>query len=830
MHGVASSIRLHIERKDPLDERDFSGQTALMIAARRNHLEACSLLLQAGANPDLQDKNGLTALHLAEQAGAADTCRMLAELERTLVQAVPESAVGQDSKDSPDCNRDFSSVAHSTPWVFAEEEVASAEWEPVTESEPPKDDEVLLSQTSQTQASISAHIPFDPMAIPWDEVSVYLPERLQSEALSGSLAEGLRVVILRCLREGSVPSVSLESLLEEEPATSENVRRLTSQVIEDLGAELDERFEFLGVFEDSRVAPPINATDIESSTLDEALQYLEGLLQPRNDPGRIFAKHAYDLQPLPHEEEVEVAKAMEQALECALDALSRWPEGLEALLRKCEEVTSGRLPLKRVQKNRNVDTDELHVPEPEAGEPLSPSHLWQIPAPVPGEDDDSDLEAPQAADELDEFARQEALLRHLTALPTGGAQSTTKVRAVLDEMRLSGTLLCSLDKGDKKQAEAREFTAHITRFLESRDLLVRSNLKLVVPLVKRYLGTGADFADLLQEGHIGLIRAVDKFDWRRGYKFSTMATWWIRQQISRAAPDHARLIRLPLHGVEKTWEMKRLIRQHHDEHGQSPPICWLADRLGLTELKAESYLRTMSEPLPLDVMESNPWLPEPDEADPLENAARKESVDRAEELLQHLGSKRGGKMAEKVLRMRYGIGIGEDLTLDEIGRRYSLTRERIRQIETKAIKLVRSHLRAATSSDEMVPDGSDFPLSASNMLAASRSDAGAHVTTNGPVPPTGSSPSPEPNRVDKTDRSTGNENRSTQSSNAFTERQLELLYAAKAIGIKVMTYLESGRYETLVMLAQRNSKQEKEIAAELLEAGFRFKPGHGYYV
>jgi RNA polymerase primary sigma factor len=676
LHGVAAAVRLHIERKDPLDGRDLNGQTALMIAARRNHLEVCALLLQAGVDPDLLDKDGLTALDLAKKAGATETCTKLVEFNRNRGQFVPEPEIAWLPEHHAESIQDSSLLLQTSVLDTrgpAEDDTALEDWEPLTESEPPKDDTELRNRASQTQAAIDEHIPFDPLTTSWDEVSAYLPEEFHSGAFSEAIEEGVRAVFLRSLREGSVPSLQIDSLLEgEEPLAAANIKRLASQVIHDLGAELDERIEAPGVFEDHRVSLSGEATDEEQRMLDDAIEHLVSLLQPRNDPGHLFAKKAYGLRLLTQAEEVEIARDMEQALESAKDVLSKWSNGLCALLQKCAEVESGHLALKQVQTRNNIGSEEQQDgSEGETQSPLLQSGRQSRQSTA--DDDGTGTEDPDSEDELGDFLRQADLLKKLTSLQNGTQPSPSNVRAVLDAMSLSGTLLCSLEQQNSNQPEAIEFTSHISRFLKSRDRLVLSNLKLVVPMAKRFLGTGADFSDLLQEGHIGLIRAADKFDWRRGFKFSTMATWWIRQQVSRAAPEHARLIRLPAHGVEVTWEMTRLLRTHLDQHEQPASVRWLAQKLGLSELKTESYLRTISESLPLESMESNPWLPTDEDADPLECTYRMECVDRAEKLLQNLGSRPGKKMSEKVLRMRYGIGTWEDLTLDEIGRRFGLT-------------------------------------------------------------------------------------------------------------------------------------------------------------
>lgn len=832
LHGVASSVRLHVERKDPLDGRDMNGQTALMIAARRNHVEVCSLLLQAGVDPDLLDKDGLTALDLARKAGAADTCSKLVEFNQIRGQLLSESKAAWLPGDPADSIQESSLLTKTGIAVTrdpAGDDTALSDWEPLTESEPPEDDTKLRDRATQTQAAIDEHIPFDTLVISWDEVSAYLPEEFHPGSFSEAIEEGIRAIFLRSLREGSVPTFQIDSLLEgEDPLAAANIKRLASQVMHDLGAELDERIEAPGVYDDHRVAPTGEATDEEQRMLDEAIEHLVSLLQPRNDPGHLFAKKAYGLPLLTQAEEVEIAREIEQAQENAKDVLSRWSDGLCILLRKCAEVESGQLALKLVQGRNNHGIEE-HREDDSGGEAQSPllkpgGHSNQSTV----DDEEKDAEELQSVDELEEFLSQASRLRLLTALPNEALLANSKVRAILDAMCLSGTLLCSLDQRNSKQPEAIEFTRHISRFVKARDRLILSNLRLVVPLAKRFLGTGADFADLLQEGHIGLIRAVDKFDWRRGFKFATMATWWIRQQVSRAAPEHARLIRLPVHGVEVTWEMKRLRQEHLGKYDQPPSVRWLAQQLGLSELKTENYLRTMSEPLPLEALESNPWLPTPEDADPLENVSRMECIGRAEELLQHLGSRPGRRMAEKVLRMRYGIGMGEALTLDEIGRRSSLTRERIRQIESKAITLIRGHLRATNRPETSLSGATVSPSSETNPLTTAGYDESLEQRSD-TVQTTTSSSDGEPQRPKKEDIPRSQSFKPAKSQHALTKRQLELLHKATEIGIGVLTYLESGRYETLVTLPRMDSEPEREIAAELLAAGFSFRPGHGYY-
>lgn len=832
LHGVVSSIRLHIERKDHLNGRDLNGQTALMIAARKNHLQVCELLLQAGANPDLLDNQGFTALDLAEKAGAADAQNVLVDFirQRAHYASEPDVALLQEEPAGPvrvasHFHQEKESSVRLAP---VENDDAFADWEPLTAPVPPEDDTELRDRACQTQAAIDEHIPFDSLATSWDEVSAYLPEELYLGAFSGGTREGLRAIFLRCLREGSVPSLQIDSLLEgQDPLVAANLKRLSTQIAQDLGAELDERIEALGTYEDHRVCPADDATDEEHQALDEAIEHLVGLLQPKNDPGQLFAKKAYGYPLLTQAEEVELAKEMEQALESVNDALSRWPAGLQALLEKCEEVGSEHLALKLVQRRDRADTEGSDS-ETEAPNPLL--RRGHLSGKSTADDHEVDADEAQSSDELEEFRSKLELLRKLTDLPYGVSLPNSEVRSVLNAMSLSGTFLSTLEHRHSPQPDAKEFGHHISRFLKARERLILSNLKLVVPIAKRYLGTGAEFSDLLQEGHIGLIRAVEKFDWRRGFRFATMATWWIRQQISRAAPDQARLIRLPVHGVEVTWEMKRLLAEHPVENDQPAPLTWLAQQLGLSELKAENYFRTMSEPLPIEVLASNRWLPTSDDTDPVEYASRMECVDSAENLLQQLGLRPGKRMWEKVLRMRHGIGTREDLTLDEVGKRFGLTRERIRQIESKAITLIRRNLHAARnteapSTDESVALASDIRTQSATVNEDESLDQMA-----GAAQAASSDAGDEAMPFERADLPNSQLKRPPKSQRAFTKRQLELLHKAKAIGIATLTYQESGGYETLVMLSHADSEPEREIATELLAAGFSFRPGHGYFV
>ncbi len=678
--GVEASVLVHIRRGDDLNARDPQGLTPLMIAASRDKAGVCSLLIEAGADSSLLDAQGRDALALAKSANAVNAIRALAaRFVGTATADLPSSShaeephaaaesVSTGKQDEPpeaesspaDAN---SAAMHSLAAEIAGEPTSAVEadaaeeggegafdlsgWIPEVADEPPSDEPAVAIEAAAIQAAISDHSPID-TSERWDDVDVFLPARAARVPRSDDeeARKELRLLLLRALREGSVPASDVERLcVDDDPAVAESAHRALLMILNDLGADADERFEFVSFDDDFSVTIDPAETEDEEEALDEALDLLDDIESRRSDPLRHYMRDAKS-KLIGAEEEVALAKSMESHAAAALEALASWPAGLASVLAAARLVAEGAKPLRWLSSG----LAEREPPSAATDGVLDfdPSVADSSAALAAARADDAPSESGEGAaagadnqDEDEDDAAQ--FLAGATELAASQEAGPLPERALsaLRRMSIQRSWLIELGSSSPRthSAEGARFSRSTRELSKARDRFVEANLKLAYSIAKRYMGSGLPLDDLLQEANIGLIKGVDKFDWRRGFKFSTMATWWIRQQVSRSVADTALLIRLPAHAYEAANALHREARAWEARTGDAPTHAQLADALGLRQSKVDAYMLASSPPMELDAIESDPTTLVQAQGDPITAVAQAHLARALGRMLDGLGAK-----------------------------------------------------------------------------------------------------------------------------------------------------------------------------------------------
>jgi RNA polymerase primary sigma factor len=849
--GVESAVRIHIDRGDDLNARDDKGQTPLMLSAARNKASICKLLLDAGADADLLDPAGRSALNIAQDAAAIEAAMAIeaACMPRTVQDDVfhEPPVISHESQRAQAAN-DSQSSRHLEDGSAALAEAASADMEPasnlgaapaidldladdgadfdlagwVAEEElpPPEDDPTLTANAFEIQSAISEHEPIDTSA-DWEGFEALLPERATPlpRADDAEARERLRQVLLRAIREGSVPAALIDDLArgDDGEPDSEAVA-LLCMVINDLGAETDDRFEYWAPHESFEVFVTPEEKPDEEDALDEAMAFVDELAGHRNHPLRIYQRELQGEALLTAEAEVALGQAMEHGVEKALDVLAAWPSGIGAVLIAAKKVASGAKPLRWLSSGPPIELHEAEtIPSAEPDTESEPT------TDVPGAEDDGDsqfgLDAKESIGELEELRVNAELLSGLAVGASQDAPGWNACRNAVASLGLTRNYLMELaDSTLAGEPEpSRAFGQAMKAYRRARDQMAVANLKLVYSIAKKYLFSGQPLDDLLQEGNIGLIKAVDRYDWRRGFKFSTYATWWIRQQVGRYVADKSKIIRLPVHAYETTQRIAQAARAFELRNGQAPTVEEIAELVGLPIKKVLALNRVAMEPLPLheiDRLDDCIAADAKDEytaRDPMDIVEDIQLVGAIDRFLETIKPKEA-----RVLRMRFGIGTQESMTLDEIGKRLDVTRERIRQIEAVALRKLKHPARLEQLLREL----------------------------NGAPPQSGQGEEPSDDSDDEDDGDTLEDSgdtvaqlkkaaRSTpvnERPNDSAPKPLEkILSHARAIGISVEDYSEGTDRRIWVHITEASDGHSRKLVRKLIELGFSFWPGKGYW-
>lgn len=896
--GVESAVRIHIERGDNLNARDAGGQTPLMLAALRNRPQVFKLLLDAGADPLLTDSGGRSVLSIANAAGAREIASLLEHAFAPTLEAVPPDETSQFPADEAPANFDLIPVVESelldapSQPVFTEPVVTApplpgiaesdaplapsntnhnednalsfapvppgvdlidfdedgatldlSGWEAEAALATPDGDPTVLATASEVQNAISGHAPID-LSADWDDFEAFLPERASPlpKADDAEARERLRVLLLRATREGSVPDEAIEDLtLNDDQTPNEEAAAMLRMVVNDLGAEADERHEYFTYHEDFTVHVERRETPEEEQTVDDALAHIDELESRRNDPIRVYLRGFANGALLTADEEGALGKAMEQGIEAALDALAGSIAGIEAIVQSALLVKDKTKPLRWMSlgirdegQGMGVDQGASSASKVDGADDSEGDNECQ---------EDSDEGSPD--DEISDFIANAERLRVIAlALEAQTTSNHKAVRKMLGALGLSGSYLLDLSESGRiaESEPAHALRCAMRTYRVSRDRMAVANLKLVISIAKKYLYSGIPLDDLLQEGNIGLLKSVERFDWRRGFKFSTYATWWIRQRISRYVADKGRTIRVPVHIYEKLRRIEHVARDFERDHGRPPSVADIAGLVELTPRKVAAYLQIAGEPLPIheldiDTLIATDARDEYISRDPMEIVSDRDMSKVVHKILGTLKLK-----DENILRMRFGIGVPDAMTLDEIGSRMGVTRERIRQIESKAIRHLKHPGRLAAlltalngpnpperpKDDEDDEDDEDENCGTSvDPKDEAQVKLLADAVAANPLGGNARKPPPAPVEDAGLDAdSIGSE----PYPNSVSVPVQKLLDAATVLGASVQFDQKGSGNSIWIDFSEAHSIPPRPLIRKLIDSGFKFWPGKGYWL
>lgn len=700
--GVEEAIAFHIRRGDDLDAQDSSGATPLILAASKKNIGVVRLLLEAGASPQLVDLKGMDALSYAERGNCPEMVLVLMEALKTehvnptvsgdgndpesTASQIENVVVNTTSQDGiPLVDRGEHACRDSQPEMFAprqtvlvftDEDILSSVdsildgefengWAVEEATVVPIGDVSVVEAAKSVHKAIVQHKAEDSDE-DWNDIHLSLPERTTSlECWENE--SFLRAFLLEAIREGLVLKDTLtEICLNPDGSRNEEFERLLEIAVGELGAAFGEWNRASENSEPFVIEPSIE----EQCQLDDAVEFIKELASDYNEPFTLYAK---DLRGglLEAEEEIALGREMEDAWRDALAALSRWPSGLAVLFNTAEMVSRGEIDVESFSAGPEIATSSGDAP-------ASQSDVY-------------------ADEENDEIVGQDDASTFVVAISAvrEAIGDLARTEEALEAAKLTRGFLFELADGRAGEPAAQAIVDALQRQAFARERMIKCNLRLAVSIANKHRWSGMSLDDLIQEANIGLIKAVERYDWRKGFRFSTYATWWIRQQITRSIADKARVVRAPVHIQQTAWQIIRERREVERRLGYPERDIDTAKRAGLPLSRTWLLLSMFDDEESLDDYDItlkqskvellvDQYSPEPSECAEYLSLCTTIST-----MLEELDDR-----SREVIFSRFGLGSAEeDMTLEEIGLRFGVTRERIRQIESKALEKLSTERR-----------------------------------------------------------------------------------------------------------------------------------------
>ena len=694
---------MHVHAEADLDATDNRGRSPLILAVSRGHLDICKLLLDAGADPATKDYEGNDALAVARERGEAAVVQMLQ-------RACNSTAENQDTDNEIDRDRwvseplngrsldrlagtseTFEEIAARTltdvqskcdserresaeetvsgPPVDDHNELDASGWQEEIATEVPPDDVSCADDAATLQGTVSRHSPVDTDET-WDDVEIDLPELEhlgpRRSRFTTETRTAVRILVLEALRNGSVGHDRIHSALaaddELEDAKRKEIEANLCFVLGDAGVVIgEEPFS-------TDIAAEITDEDEDrfGDVATEAIALLARLQSSDVDPLAPYLR-SLPADLLTRNDETALGMAIEEGTREVFAAVTESPMVASRLLSDARSVMEGNTPVQALFGTFRVVEDS---------DPSTSDHMTDY---QEGEQETRTGPAPDS---------RSTHLRAIVEL----CQRREVDRAVLATRLFDAGLSAEYREELQRIAEQDSECEHAVKLIRAglmkadaaRRRFVEANLKLVIWVAKQH--GGLSLADRVQAGNIGLMRAVDRFDYKRGAKFSTYAVWWIRQVITRTVADTARIIRLPVHVTESVRKVEKARDLATAKDGHEPDANRIATFADLPPERVRKILAIPEDPLPMDdpgIVEEVCAIADAEAPTPEGNA----TIAQMQLLLgEHLDRLTPREAA--VLRRRFGIEC-DDHTLEEVGREFGVTRERIRQIEAKALRKMR---------------------------------------------------------------------------------------------------------------------------------------------